>query len=32
MRYFIRVFRLNPGVPCTNEFKNSVENLGELGS
>lgn len=32
MRYFIRVFRLNPGVPGTNEFENSVENLGELGA
>ena len=32
MRYFIRVFHLNPGVPGTNEFENSVENLGELGA
>ena len=32
MRYFIRVFRLNPGVPGTNEFENSVENLSELGA
>lgn len=32
MRYFIRVFRLNPGVPNTNEFGGSIENLGELGA
>jgi len=32
MRYFIRVFRLNPGIPGTNEFGGSIENLGELGA